>query len=447
MTFLQPWPQQFAVPVFQANTILLSCDQNFLVAHAIASGQLCASSRGALDGTEASKKDSGMPLRGIRVLDLSRLVAGNMMTMQLGDLGADVIKIEQPGRGDPLRSWRHGGLDLWWREYGRNKRSIALDLAEEGQRETLLALIDRADLLCENFIPGGLAKWGLSHAELLARNPRLVIVSISGWGQTGPYASRPGFGTLVEAMSGLASMTGFPDRPPTMPPIPIADMIAGLYAAFAAMAALRHRDRTGRGQVVDISLLEPIFSVLGPVAAAYALTGQVPQRRGNRSPNNAPRNTYMTRDGKWVVISVSTPMMAEKFLRVFGLGDLLGDPRFATHEARVENGDTIDGIVAEKLAGFTLAELMTIFETEGLAGAPVCDIAQFLADIHVRDRGVVEAVEDPEIGTYPMHAVVPRFSATPGRIRSVGPRLDQHAAEILAELTARHDIPPQSAAG
>lgn len=375
-----------------------------------------------------------MPLNGIRVLDLTRLVAGNMMSLQFADLGADVIKVERPGIGDPLRAWRGGGLDLWWREYGRNKRSIALDFHDAGHRVALDALIDRADILCENFIPGELAKWDLAHEALLARNPGLVIVSISGWGQTGPYARRPGFGTLVEAMSGFAAMTGFPDRPPTLPPIPIADMVAGLYSAFAALAALRHRDATGQGQVIDVSLLEPLFSTLGPIAAAYTLTQKVPSRRGNRSPNNAPRNSYLTRDGKWVVISVSTPAMAEKFLRVFGLGALLQDPRFATHEARVENGDTIDAIVANKLNEYTLAELMTLFEREGLAGAPIYDIAQLLDDPHVMARGVVEQVLDPDIGAYPMHAVVPRFSATPGRIRSVGPRIGQHTAEILAEL-------------
>ncbi|MCF1436910.1 CoA transferase [Agrobacterium vitis] len=379
-------------------------------------------------------KQERMPLDGVRVLDLTRLVAGNMMTLQFGDLGADVIKVEQPGRGDPLRAWRHGGMDLWWREYGRNKRSIALDFSAPSDHAALLALIDRTDILCENFIPGGLSKWNLSHDILLERNPGLVIVSITGWGQTGPYASRPGFGTLVEAMSGLAAMTGFPDRPPTMPPIPIADMVAGLYAAFSAMVALRHRDLTGQGQVVDISLLEPIFSVLGPLAAAYTLTGKTPQRRGNRSPNNAPRNTYLTRDGEWVVISVSTPAMAEKFLRVFGLGHLLKDPKFSTHEARVENGDEIDAIVIMKLAEYDLVDLLAIFEREGLAGAPVLDVSQLLTNTHVRERGVVVTVEDPDYGAYPMHAVVPRFSLTPGRIRSVGPRPDQNRAEILGEL-------------
>lgn len=383
-----------------------------------------------------SPKETPLPLAGVRVLDLTRLVAGNMMTLQFADLGADVIKVEQPGRGDPLRAWKHGGSDLWWREYGRNKRSIALDFSQEDERAVLLALIDRADILCENFVPGSLDKWGLSHAALLERHPRLVIVSITGWGQTGPYASRPGFGTLVEAMSGLAAMTGFPDGPPTLPPVPIADMIAGLYAAFAAMAALRHRDRAGEGQVVDISLLEPIVSVLGPVAAAYRLTGRVPARHGNRSPNNAPRNTYMTQDGHWVVISVSTPVMAQKFFRVFGLGHILDDARFASHEARVENGDAIDAIVADKLASFTLAELMHIFTTEGLAGAPVYDIAQLLADPHVIGRGVLENVQDPQLGDYPMHAVIPRFSLTPGRIRHVGPRLNQDRADILAEIAA-----------
>lgn len=375
-----------------------------------------------------------MPLTGIRVLDLTRLVAGNMMSLQFADLGADVVKVERPGIGDPLRSWRSGGYDLWWREYGRNKRSIALDFQEADHRAALSALVDRADILCENFIPGELAKWGLPHESLLARNPRLVIVSITGWGQTGPYAKRPGFGTLVEAMSGLAAMTGFPDRPPTLPPIPIADMVAGLYSAFAALAALRHRDRTGQGQVIDISLLEPLFSALGPIAAAYTLTGKIPQRRGNRSPNNAPRNSYLTRDGKWVVISVSTPAMAEKFLKVFGLGALLDDPRFSTHEARVENGDAIDAIVAAKLGEYALAELMALFEREGLAGAPIYDIAQLLDDPHVNARGVVEPVSDPEIGIYPMHAVVPRFSITPGRIRHVGPKLGAHTEEVLAEL-------------
>ena len=391
-----------------------------------------------------------LPLQGIRVVDLSRLVAGNMTTLQFADFGADVIKVEQPGKGDPLRAWKSGGADLWWREYGRNKRSLELDLSDSNGRTTLLRLLERADLLVENFIPGSLSKWSLSHDAFLARNPRLVILSISGWGQTGPYRSRPGFGTLVEAMSGLADMTGFPDGPPTMPPIPIADMIAGLYGAFAAMVALRYRDLSGRGQVVDLSLLEPIFSVLGPIAATHHLTGRIPERRGNRSPNNAPRNTYKTRDGRWIVISVSTPRMAEKFFHMMNLGHLLEDSRFSTHESRVINGDAIDAIVAETIERFDAETLIQMFEEAGVAGAPVLDVAQLLEDPHVVARGLVEDIEDPELGRYPMHSVIPRFSVTPGVIRHPGPPLGAHSQEVLSEIEGaaaedRNPVPIKSA--
>jgi len=373
-------------------------------------------------------------LDGIRVVDLTRLVAGNMATLQLADFGADVIKLEQPGRGDPLRHWRNGGKDLWWREYGRNKRSLALNLKTAAGRDILLRLARSADVLAENFVPGGLAALGLGDDALPACNPRLVILSITAWGHTGPYRSRPGFGTLVEAMSGLAAMTGFPDRPPTLPPIPVADMVAGLYGAFAVLAALRHRDRTGEGQVIDLSLLEPIFSILGPVAVAYRLNGHVAQRNGNRSPNNAPRNTYRTRDGQWIAISASTPVMVERFLGLLGLGALLTDERFATNEARLRHGDALDAQVADAIARFDLAPLMERVAAEGVGVAPVYDVAQLLADPHVVARGLVEDVADPELGPVPMHAPLPRLSRTAGRIRAPGPPLGAHTAEILREL-------------
>lgn len=372
-----------------------------------------------------------LPLEGIRVLDLSRLVAGNMATLQLADFGADVIKVEQPGKGDPLRAWRSGGMDLWWREYSRNKRSITLNLQVPEGREVLERLLESADVLVENFIPGALAKWNLSHEGFLGRHPRLVILSISAWGQDGPYRNRPGFGTLVEAMSGLAAMTGFADRPPTLPPIPIADMISGLYGALAAMVALRHRDRTGQGQVVDLSLLEPIFSILGPVAAVHKLTGKVAQRNGNRSPNNAPRNTYRTKDGKWLALSASTPAMAEKLFRLIGLKHLLEDERFRNNEARVKNGDETDAIVAQALGQLDLKELLERFNAGGVAGAPVYDVAELLEDPHAVARGLVEQVDDDKLGTYPMHAPLPRLSVTPGRIRHVGPALGEHTNEVL----------------
>jgi len=373
-----------------------------------------------------------LPLDGIRVLDLSRLVAGNMATLQLADFGADVIKVEQPGRGDPLRAWRNGGMDLWWREYSRNKRSITLNLGDSTGRELLDRLLKSADVLVENFIPGSLSKWGMSHDGLLKSHPGLVILSISAWGQSGPYRHRPGFGTLVEAMSGLAAMTGFPDKPPTLPPIPIADMISGLYGALSVLVALRHRDHTGQGQVIDLSLLEPIFSILGPVAAVHRLTGKVAGRNGNRSPNSAPRNTYKTKDDKWIALSASTPVMAEKLFRLIGLEPLLGDEKFRTNEARVRNGDETDAFVAEALSKFELVDLLRLFDESGVAGAPVYDVAELLEDPHAIARGLVEPVKDSHIGDYPMHAPLPRLSVTPGRIRTVGPALGEHTSEVLS---------------
>ncbi|MCZ4093373.1 CaiB/BaiF CoA transferase family protein [Sinorhizobium psoraleae] len=372
-------------------------------------------------------------LTGVKVLDLSRLVAGNMATLQLADFGADVIKVEQPKVGDPLRQWRKGNLDLWWREYGRNKRSLALNIKTQRGQELLLSLVGRADILVENFVPGKLEDLGLPHSRFLIENSRLVILSISAWGQDGPYRNRPGFGTLVEAMSGFASMLGFADRPPTLPPIPMADMITGIYGAFAALAALRHRDETGEGQVIDLSLLEAIYSVLGPVAAEYESTGRYPKRNGNRSPNSSPRNTYPTLDRKWIALSASTPKTAEKLFQLTGLGYLLGDERFATNEARVRNGDETDRIVADALGKFTLDELMRRFEQAGVAGAPVYEISDFVTDPHVKARGILAEFDDPELGTYRMHAPLPRMSATPGRIRTQGPRLGEHSAAILEE--------------
>ena len=378
-----------------------------------------------------------LALSDVRVIDLSRLVAGNMLTLQLADFGADVVKVEQPGKGDPLRAWRLRGMDLWWREYARNKKSVTLDIASAAGQRILKALIESADVLVENFVPGHLQKWGLSHERFLGWNSKLVVVSISAWGQDGPYRNRPGFGTLVEASSGLAAMTGFGDRPPTLPPIPIADMVAGLYGALSVMVALHHADRSGHGQVVDLSLLEAIFSILGPVAAGHHLTGYVAPRNGNRSPNSAPRNTYATRDGHWLALSASTPAMAEKLFKLLGLEGLLADERFATNEARVRNGDETDRIVAEALAQLDLSDAMARFVEHGVAGAPVYDVAQLMDDPHARARGIVEKVVDPDYGEYPMHAPLPRMSGTPGRVRWLGPRLGAHNSEVFEALGLR----------
>jgi crotonobetainyl-CoA:carnitine CoA-transferase CaiB-like acyl-CoA transferase len=284
------------------------------------------------------------PLHGIRVLDLSRLVAGNMLSLQLGDFGADVLKIEPP-EGDPLRAWRDGGEQLFWKTYSRNKMSAVLNLRHAGARDALLRMVETADVFIENYRPGTLEKMGLAPDLLLARNPRLVVVRISGFGQTGPYAQRPGFGTLVEAMSGFADRTGFPDREPVLPPLALADMIAGLSGAMAVVTALLARERGAGGQVIDLSLLEPIFSTLGPEAAIYRHTGKIKQRMGNGSNTSAPRNMYRCADGGYVALSGSTQAMAVRVFEVIGQPGMIQDPRFRTNTDRVRHRELVDAAV------------------------------------------------------------------------------------------------------
>lgn len=373
------------------------------------------------------------PLAGVRVLDLSRLVAGGALGMALADFGAEVVKVEQPGRGDPLRTWSTGGEPFWWRVYGRNKRSITLDLAGAQGRGLLQRLVPRFDVLVESFVPGKLEGWGLGPDTLHAWHPPLIVVRISGWGQDGPDRERPGFGTLVEAASGLAAMTGEPDGPPLLPPFPLADMYAALYAANATLMALYHRDvRGGTGQTIDVALFEAVFSVLGPLAAEHAAQGQVRDRHGSRSRNSSPRGIYRTADGGYLVVSASTPDTATRFLRAYGLDDLLTDPRFATNEARVRNAAALDALVVEAIAGRTLAEHRVIVDRDGLTAVPVQTIADLVDDPHWQARGLTVDVGDDQ-GVVRMHNVVPRLSATPGSIRSPGPRLGADNEAIYGE--------------
>lgn len=383
-------------------------------------------------------------LDGVRVTDLSRLVAGNQLTMLLGDFGADVLKVERPGVGDPLRHWRNDGEELWWHVYGRNKRSIGLDLSTEAGREVLLRLAATSDVLVESFRPGTMERLGLGPDRLLAENPALVIVRISGWGQTGSRAERPGFGTLVEAMSGFAAMNGFGDREPVLPPLSLADMVAGTYGAFAVLTALRARDaangepqdpaRTGGGQVIDLSLFEPLFSILGPQAAQYGATGQVPQRTGSRSQTAAPRNVYRTGDGQWLAISASTQVMTERLLATLGRQDLLADPRFRDNEQRLRHVEELDSALGEAIGRRTLQENLAVFDAAGVTAAPVCDISQLLGGEFFASRGVVVDGPAPGGGKVPMHSVVPRLSGTPGGIERPAPALGEHTSEVLAPL-------------
>jgi len=374
------------------------------------------------------------PLAGLRVVDLSRLVAGNMISVQLGDFGADVIKVEPP-QGDPLREWKEDGHSLFWKVYGRNKRSIALNLREARDLAVLREMLRASDVFIENFRPGTLEEMGLAPELLLADNPNLVIVRVSGFGQTGPYADLPGFGTIVEAMSGFASRTGFPDREPVLPPLALADMVAGLYGANATMMALYAIERgAAAGQVIDLSLLEPMVSVLGPEAAIYKVTGRVKERSGSASNTASPRNVYRCRDGKYVALSGSTPQVARRVFEIIGRPEMNADPRFADNSARVAHRALVDEAVGAWFAQHDRDEALRVMRDSGATVGPVYSAADAAEDVHFKMRGVVVEVEDKGFGSLPMHNIVPRMSDTPGVWRRPAPGIGEHTDEILAEF-------------
>jgi crotonobetainyl-CoA:carnitine CoA-transferase CaiB-like acyl-CoA transferase len=375
-------------------------------------------------------------LTGLRVIDLSRVVAGNMLTLQLADHGADVIKVEPLPHGDPLRAWKENGYSAYWKVYARNKRSLGLNFRADRAPELLRQLATTADVLVEGFRPGTLEDMGLAPDTLHRHNPGLIIVRVSGFGQTGPYAPRPGFGTLVEAMSGFSARNGFADREPVLPPLALADMIAGLYGAFATVTAVRARERgEAPGQVIDLSLLEPIISILGPEALAYTVTGQVKERVGSGSNITSPRNVYRTRDGKWIALSGSVQAMAERVFRLVGREDMIGDARFKDNSSRVKHRQEVDTVVGGWVVTQTREEALKAFAAAEVTAAPVYDIDDLMSDPHTVERGIFEELPDAELGWVPMHAPVPRLSATPAGYRRAAPRIGEHTWEVLRELS------------
>ena len=378
--------------------------------------------------------DAAGPLNGVRVLDLSRLVAGNTITQVLADFGAEVIKVEPPA-GDTLRAWKTNEVETNWRLYARNKKSLALEFRDPLARKLLLELAATAQVFIESFRPDTIEGMGLGPDELLRKNPRLVIVRISGFGQTGPYRRRPGFGTLVEGMSGFASSNGFADREPVLPPMYLADTTAGLYGVAGVMIALREVEvNGGHGQVIDLPLLDPLFTVLGPQAANYRLSGRVKPRTGSGSSTSGPRNAYLCNDGLYVGLSASTQKMAERTLRAIGRPDLVDDERYRTNAGRVRNAAELDAIIGAFIAQRSQAENVEYFEKAEVTIGPIYDIRQILDDPHIVERELLADFPDPQMGEFPMHNVVPRLLGTPGSIRTIAPRLGEHNQPLLAEV-------------
>lgn len=376
------------------------------------------------------------PLAGVRVLDIGTVYAAPIAAMLLGDFGADVVKIEHP-RGDPARThgWQKDGHGLWWKVIGRNKRTMTMNLGHPDGQDLFRRLVRDVDVVIENFRPGVLEGWGLGPKVLQDINERLVMLRVTGFGQKGPYADRRAFGTLAEAMSGFAYQTGQPDGPPTLPPFGLADGVAGVAGALAVVTALFHQKaHGGAGQVIDLALLEPLLGILGPAPTVFDQLGEVVQRHGNRSPNNAPRNTYRTRDGRWVAISASATSVARRVMCLVGRPEIADEPWFSSAGERARRADLLDGVVAPWIATRDLRDVQEAFIAAGAALAPVYDVEQLLQDPHVIARDVITRIDDEDLGPLRMQNVMCRFSSTPGSIRFGGRRLGQDNEALYREL-------------
>jgi crotonobetainyl-CoA:carnitine CoA-transferase CaiB-like acyl-CoA transferase len=381
-------------------------------------------------------------LEGLRVIDAATLFAGPTAATMLADFGAQVVKIEHPRKGDPVRG--HGyskdGHSLWWANIGRNKKTLALDFSKPEGAKLLLDLIENTDVFIENFRPGTLEKWGLGPEKLLARNPKLIVARVTGFGQHGPYSNRAGFGTLAESMSGFAAMTGEAGGPPTLPPFGLADGISALATSQAIMFALfaQRNERSesfNKGQVIDLAIIEPILAILGPQATVYDQLKIVQPRTGNRSVNNSPRNTYLTKDGKWLAVSTSAQSIAERVLTLVGHPEVIAEPWFATGSTRAEHSEILDKYVGDWIAERSADLVVKAFEEAEAAVAPIYDIRDILTDPQFVALKTILDVEDPGLGTLKMQNVMYRMSGTPGEIKWTGRPKGADSREILqAEL-------------
>lgn len=376
------------------------------------------------------------PLTGMRVIDAGNMIAGPLAATQLADFGAEVIKVELPGIGDSMRHWTpmKDGRSLWWKVIGRNKRLVTLTLSKPRGQELFRQLAAGADIVIENYRPGTFERWGLGYAELAKVNPGLVMVRVSGFGQTGPYAKRGGYGTIAEAFSGIPSFTGFPDRPPTLPGFPMADSVASTFAAMSAMFAIYNRDHNGgRGQEIDVSLYEPLFRLVESQVIGFDQLGIVKERQGNRLAEDSPRNTYETRDGRWIGISASSQRTFERLAAAMGMPELVSDPRFADNASRCANDVELDTILARWFRERDCGAIMALFEQAEVVAGPVLDIADIFKDPHYAARRNIVSVRDEDFGSVRMQGVVPRFVETPGEIRHSGGALGADNREVFID--------------
>ena len=395
------------------------------------------------DGGESAPR---LPLTGVRVLDASTVLAGPTIAQMLGDFGADVIKVEHP-KGDSLRAFGYDkdGVSLYWKLVNRNKRCITLNFSTSEGQELIKKLVAGADVLIENFRPGTMERWGLGYDRLSAINPRLVMVRVTGFGQTGPLAEQPGFGTIAEAMSGFAHINGDADGPPTLPPVGLGDTIAAHYGTYATLCALYERDaqQSQRGQVVDLSIYEPMFAACGYQATLFDQVGKIQRRMGNKSAANAPRGVYQTRDGRWVALSAATASVTRRVLLLTGGPQVADDPRFQTGSGRRQHSDELDRIVGAWIAARSLDEVLAAFAEVQAAAGPVLDIEQIMEHPHFQARQDIICVADGELGTVRMQNVFPFLSRTPGVVRHAGMPMAAPTAPSCKRARGACQAPPR----
>ena len=376
------------------------------------------------------------PLKDLRVIEMGTLIAGPFCGQILGDFGAEVIKLEDPGTGDPMRQWGRSlpkGLSPWWPVIGRNKKSVTLNLREKEGQDIARRLIASADILIENFRPGTMEKWGLTYESLSAENPGLIMVRVSGFGQTGPYAKRAGYGLIGEAMGGLRAITGESDRPPARAGISIGDSLAASHAAMGALMALHVREKTGRGQVVDAAIYESVLAMMENLVTEYDITGYVRERSGSILPGIAPSNVYPTSDGM-ILIGGNGDTVYARLCEAMNRPDLATDPKFIDHAARGENQAELDAIIGAWSAGFTLGDLLALLEDKGVPAGRVFRAPDMLEDPQFIARESVVSVEHPVFGPIRMQNAAPKLSETPGQVRWPGPALGEHTDTVLSEV-------------